>query len=115
MKNRTPELFFQDIRDCIEKIIRYSENLSFDELTKNDMIIDAIIRNFEIIGEAAKHIPDEFKRNYPELPLKEMVGMRNVLIHDYLGVDYQFIWQTIQDDLPQVKEIVSKILKENFR
>lgn len=78
------------------------------------MIIDAVVRNFEIIGEAAKHIPEEYKEKYSELPLKEMTGMRNVLIHDYLGIDYQFIWQTIKEDFPQLKEIITKIVRENF-
>lgn len=114
MKNRTPELFFNDILDSLTRVIKYSKGLSYDELIKNDMAIDAIIRNFEVIGEAAKYIPEEFKHKYPELPLKEMVGMRNVLIHDYLGIDYKFIWQTIQEDLPELKQVVTRIIKENF-
>ncbi|MEI8129463.1 MAG: DUF86 domain-containing protein [bacterium] len=114
MKNRTPQLFFQDIINCIDKITKYAENMSYEKLMSNDMVLDAITRNFEIIGEAAKHIPEEFKVQYPELPLREMVGMRNILIHDYLGIDYQFVWQTIHEDLPQVKKIITIIAKENF-
>lgn len=114
MKNRSPELFFNDILDSLTRVLKYSKGLSYDELIKNDMAIDAIIRNFEVIGEAAKYIPEEFKTKYPELPLKEMVGMRNVLIHDYLGIDYKFIWQTIKEDLPELKQIVDRIIKENF-
>lgn len=78
------------------------------------MAIDAIIRNFELIGEAAKYIPEEFKNIYPQLPMKEMIGMRNILIHNYLGVNYKFIWQTIQEDLPELKKIINKIIKESF-
>lgn len=114
MKNRTPELFFQDILDSTTRIIKYSKGLSYEELIKNEMAIDAIIRNFEIIGEAAKYIPQEFKEQYPNLPIKEMTGMRNILIHDYLGINHQYIWQTIQEDLPALKKIIEKILKENF-
>lgn len=114
MKNRSPELFFNDILDSLIRVLKYSKDLSYEELIKNDMVIDAIIRNFEVIGEAAKYIPEEFKSKYPELPLKEMVGMRNVLIHDYLGIDYKFIWQTIKEDLPELKQIVDRIIKENF-
>ncbi|MFA7658011.1 MAG: DUF86 domain-containing protein [Candidatus Gastranaerophilaceae bacterium] len=114
MKNRTPQLFFQDILDCIDKIAQYAQYMSYDEFIYNSMAVDAITRNFEVIGEASRHIPEEFKEKYPELPLKEMTGMRNVLIHDYLGVDYQFVWQTIKEDLPQVKEIITRIIKENF-
>lgn len=114
MKNRTPELFFNDILDSLTRVLKYSKGLSYDELIKNDMAIDAIIRNFEVIGEAAKYIPEEFKNKYPQLPLKEMIGMRNVLIPDYLGIDYKFIWQTIKEDLPELKQIVDRIIKENF-
>lgn len=114
MKNRSPELFFNDILDSLKRVTNYSKGLSYEELIKNDMAVDAIIRNFEVIGEAAKYIPEEFKSKYPELPLKEMVGMRNVLIHDYLGIDYKFIWQTIKEDLPELKQIIDTIIKENF-
>lgn len=114
MKNRTPQLFFQDILESIDKITDYTLKIDYDDFRYNNMIIDAVIRNFEIIGEAAKHISEEYKEKYPELPLREMTGMRNVLIHDYLGIDYQFIWQTIKDDLPQLKVIIVKIIKENF-
>lgn len=114
MKNRIPQLFFQDILESIDKIYEYTSKISYEDFRCNNMIIDAVIRNFEIIGEAAKHIPEEYKENYLELPLREMTGMRNVLIHDYLGIDYQFIWQTIKDDLPQLRAIIVKIIKETF-
>jgi len=114
MKNRSPQLFFQDILDSIKKIIKYTESVSYEDFVKNDVIIDAVIRNFEVIGEAAKYIPEKFKSKYSNLPLKEMVGMRNILIHDYLGIDYDFVWQTIKEDLPSAKEVIELIIKENF-
>ena len=114
MKNRSAELFLHDILDSVTRILKYSNGLNYDDLIKNEMAVDAIVRNFEIIGEAAKFIPEEFKNKYQELPLKEMVGMRNILIHDYLGINYKFIWQTIQEDLPELKKTITKIIKENF-
>ena len=109
MKNRSAELFLHDILDSVTRILKYSNGLNYDDLIKNEMAVDAIVRNFEIIGEAAKFIPEEFKNKYQELPLKEMVGMRNILIHDYLGINYKFIWQTIQEDLPELKKTITKI------
>lgn len=114
MKNRNPQLFFHDILESIEKIIKYTKPVSYEDFVLNDIIIDAVMRNFEIIGEAAKHIPDEFKEKYSQLPIKEMIGMRNILIHNYLGVDYEFVWQTIQEDLPVAKKIIKEIIEENF-
>lgn len=114
MKNRSVELFFHDILDSLTRILKYSKGLSYEDLMKNEMATDAIIRNFEVIGEAAKFITADFKDKYPELPLKEMIGMRNILIHDYLGINYKFIWQTIKEDLPELKKIIARIIKENF-
>lgn len=114
MKNRTQELFFKDIMDSLSRILKYSSNMSYDDFLKNEMAIDAIIRNFEIIGEAAKHINPEYKDFFPELPLKEMIGMRNILIHDYLGINYKFLWETIQKDLPMLEKTIKKLIKEHF-
>ena len=75
------------------------------------MVVDAVVRNFEIIGEAAKNIPDQIKEKYPEIPWKKMYGLRNLISHEYFGVDYEMIWQIITEDLPQNMKDMSKILK----
>jgi uncharacterized protein with HEPN domain len=112
MKNRNVKFFFQDILESILKIRTYAGDLNYEDFISNSMVIDAITRNFEVIGEAARHIDTSFKDKYPELPLKEMIGMRNVLIHDYLGIDYMFLWQTTKEDLPALEKLISKILNE---
>lgn len=73
-------LFLEDILDALEKIENYTKNLSFTEFADNDMAVDAVIRNFEVIGEATKNIPEEIKEKYPEVEWKEATGFRNVLI-----------------------------------
>ncbi len=86
-KQKREHLFFiKDILDSIRKIEKYTKGLSFEELKKNEMVLDAVIRNFEIIGEAAKNIPKDIKEKYPYVEWKEAAGFRDVLIHDYFGI-----------------------------
>ena len=101
--------YVEHILDCIRKIKEFSESLSFKEFSSNELVQDAIIRNIEIIGEASKKISSNTKQIYYEIPWKEIAGMRDKLIHDYLGVDVEVVWRTIKEDIPsleiQIKEI----------
>jgi len=101
--------YVEHILDCIRKIKEFSEGLSFKEFSSNELVQDAIIRNIEIIGEASKKISSDTKQIYFEVPWKEIAGMRDKLIHDYLGVDVEVVWRTIKEDIPsleiQIKEI----------
>lgn len=97
--------------NSIEKIQKYTNQLSFEEFSNNDMIIDAVIRNFEIIGEAVKKIPDEIKKQYPDIEWKESAGFRDILIHDYFGIDLELVWETIQNNIPNFKKKIEDILK----
>lgn len=75
------------------------------------MLVDAVVRNFEIIGEATRNIPDEIINKYPEIPWKKMYGLRNLISHEYFGIDYEMIWKIIGDDLPQNLKDLQRILK----
>lgn len=107
---REPRLYLQDILDSIKKIQQYMGNLTFDEFVSNDMVIDAVVRNFEIMGEAAAHIPDSIRSAYPNIPWKEMRGLRNVVVHEYFGVDLKIIWKTAQESLPELSEMIKEVL-----
>jgi len=95
-------LYFDDIRESTIKIIRYTDNLTYDEFINNEQVVDAVLRNLEIIGEAAAHVSDEIQEQYPGIPWNAMRGIRNILIHEYWGVDLDIIWKTIQEDLPSL-------------
>jgi uncharacterized protein with HEPN domain len=109
-KNRDYVFFLQDILDSIDKIERFTGDLTFDEFKEDEMAIDAVIRNFEVIGEAVGNIPDELKQKYPEVEWKEAVGFRNVMIHEYFGVDTETVWETIESNLPTFKKKISKVI-----
>ncbi len=97
-------LFLEDIIDSINKIEKYTKGITIEKFKTDDKTADAVIRNFEIIGEAAKNMPDQIRIKYPELPWKEMSGLRNILIHEYFGVDLSVVHKTIKEFLPDLKK-----------
>jgi len=106
MKN--VNIFIEDIIAAITAIEKFVANMSFEEFLADDKTSSAVIRKFEIIGEAVKNIPDNIREQHPSIPWKEMAGMRDKLIHFYFGVDYNLVWQTIKNRLPTLKQELSK-------
>lgn len=94
MSPRSWILRIEDILEAIAKIEQYTEGITFETFTTDDRTIDAVIRNLEIIGEAARHLPNEVADRYPQVPWNDMRGMRNILIHEYFGVSLPIIWHT---------------------
>ncbi len=86
MKRRTYRLYIEDILASMNKIEKCISGLTYDAFEKNEMVVDAVIRNLEIIGEAAKNIPEEIREKHSEIPWKRMMGLRNIMIHDYFGL-----------------------------
>ncbi|MDD2299209.1 MAG: DUF86 domain-containing protein [Bacteroides sp.] len=106
---RDYHLYIDDIRESARKILRYTENLTYDEFVNNEQVVDAVVRNFEIIGEAAARVSKEIQQQYSCVPWKAMRGIRNILIHEYWGVDTDIIWKTIQESLPQLIKVLEEI------
>ncbi|MEM7548167.1 MAG: DUF86 domain-containing protein [Bacteroidota bacterium] len=107
--SRSLELLVEDILDCIKKIEKYTEGLSFKNFLKDDKTIDAVVRNFEIIGEASSRIPEEVKKDYPNINWIRIKGFRNVIIHEYFGVDYEILWNIKQEYIPTLKNSIQEI------
>jgi len=101
MSKRPVDLLLNDIRSAIERINEYTENLTLDDFSKDQKTIDAVVRNLEIIGEAANRLPEDFKASRPNIEWRKVVGLRHRIVHEYFGIDLQIIWQILHKDLPE--------------
>lgn len=99
-----------DVLDSIEKIQNYVEEMEFEDFQKDEKTIDAVIRNFIVIGEAARHVPSYISEKYPNIPWRLMGDMRNFAVHEYWGVELRTIWKTIQEDLPPLIPGLNQII-----
>ena len=106
MSKRDPLVLLEDIMLAIQKIRRYTSQLDHDAFLKDELVIDGVARNLEIIGEAARQLPEEFKRLHTEIPWIQIAGLRNRIVHDYFGLDLEIIWQIIEHDLPELEQQV---------
>lgn len=104
--------YLQDILDSINDTEEFVREMTFDDFLKDKKTINAVIRSIEVIGEAAKNIPDALREKYINVPWKKMAGMRDKLIHEYFGIDLEIVWQVIKNDLPPVKPLIIKVMEE---
>lgn len=102
MSKRQPHYLIEDIIESGNKILAYTKDLTFYEFINDDKTIDAVIRNFEIIGEAANKIPEDFKKAHSEIDWRRIRGFRNRIVHEYFGIDYSIVWDTKNLFLPQL-------------
>ena len=109
-KERDVRLYLDDILEAIDKIERYTEGLNFEQFRKDDKTGDAVIRNFSVIGEAVKNIPPGVRKKYPDIPWKIIAGMRDKLVHEYFGIRYDVVWETIELRLPSLRVAIKQIL-----
>lgn len=112
MPEKISTFYFEDILESIDKIRRYLGNTSFDDFLENGMLIDAVVRNLEIIGEAAAHITPEIRAKYPEIEWRKVVGLRNILIHNYSGIDLEIVWDIIRNRLDPLEAEVMQVLNK---
>ncbi len=112
---RSQLLYLSDIAEATDNIVTYVGSRSFDEFKRDKMRIDAVVRNFEIIGEAVKNLDDRLKQGFPRTDWKAIAGFRDTLIHGYFGIDLEILWDIIQHKVPVLKEeIQAMIAREKF-
>lgn len=109
---RDERVYLNDILDSAKKIEEYVEGLAYDEFELDEKTIDAVIRKFEIIGEASRNISKTIREKYPLVPWGDMIAMRNILAHEYYRVGLEVVWDTIKDDLPKIKYYLEIILHD---
>jgi uncharacterized protein with HEPN domain len=109
---RDARVHVAEIRESIAKIEEYTVSIDSDCFLRNSQIQDAVLRRLEIIGEAVKHIPKEIRRQHPEVPWKEIAGLRDVLIHEYFGVKPERIWKVVSQDIPELKRFMQLVAEE---
>jgi len=112
MPRRKWKLRIRHILDAIDKIRVYTAGMSLETFSANTLVVDAVLRNFTIIGEAARRVPTHVITAYSQIPWRLMQDMRNVVVHDYPNVSLQVVWETIQNDLPLLLEPLKSLLEE---
>ena len=111
---RDYELYLYDILEAEKRIEKYTKGFTLAKLNKNPLVLDGVVRNLEIIGEAVKNIPPQVKEKHPEIEWRKIAGLRDILAHEYFGVDVEVIWDIVENKLPDLKVQVKHILKMNY-
>ena len=107
------KLYLNDILESAGKIENYSKNISYEDFIKNPLLVDGVIRNLQIIGEAAKKVPAGIKRKYSNVEWKKIAGLRDVLIHEYFRINLKIVWDIVCNKIPELKSAIKQIVKEN--
>lgn len=115
MSKRPINLLLNDIYNAIDRIEQYIKNTSFDTFSDDQKTVDAVVRNLEIIVEAANRLPDEFKEKHSKIEWYKVVGLRHRIVHEYFGIDLEIIWQILHKDLPELKQKIVEIMEEETR
>jgi uncharacterized protein with HEPN domain len=111
-KKRDWKLFIMEILESINKIEKYIEGLNYEQFVRDEKTKDAVVRNLEIIGEAANQLPKEIQQKFSNVPWAQIIAMRNRMIHGYFAIDYRIVWNIVKLDIPSLKKELELILQK---
>ncbi len=104
--------YLSDIIDAIRKIEKYTTDLCFNDFIEDELVQDGVVRNLEVIGEAVKKIPEDVRRDKPQIDWRKVAGLRDILIHEYFAVDFEIIWDVVKNKIPELRKIAINLLEE---
>ncbi len=104
--------FLSDIKEAAGKILEYTEGMTYEDFRTDGRTQDAVIRNFEVIGEATKNLPDDLRARYPAIEWRQVAGFRDIIAHGYFRIDYEILWGIVTEKVPGLKQEIGRILKE---
>jgi uncharacterized protein with HEPN domain len=108
---RDDQVYLRHIRDAIDSILEYTAG-GQEQFSRNKMMQDAVVRNLEIIGEAVKNLSSGLRTRHPTVPWQQIAGLRDVLIHQYFGVNLELVWQVVEQRLPELRRLVVRLIEE---
>jgi len=108
--SRDYKVYLEDILEAIRKICEFTRGLSADALSKDAKTLDAVIRNLEVIGEAVKRLPEQIRNQQPDIEWKKIAGLRDILIHEYFGINVEVVWDVVQHKLSGLEDAAKKLL-----
>ncbi len=110
--NRTNSHFLSDMKTSIDRIEEYTREMELEDLRDDQKTMDAVIRNLEIIGEAARNLDSDIRKDHPAIPWRKIIGLRNIISHAYFGIDWENIWKIIREDIPEFRDELESIQVE---
>jgi len=110
MSKREIQLLLEDILEAAKKILSYTKGMRYEDFLSDNKTSDAVVRNFEIIGEAANRVPEDFKSDHPEIEWRRMTGLRNRIIHEYFGINYVTVWKIKEENIAELADFVQQAI-----
>ncbi len=115
MSERRDQDYLSDIQEAIQRIVAYTAGMTFEQFLKDSKTQDAVVRNLEVIGEATKGLSDHLRKTHPQVPWKDLAGVRDKMIHHYFGINFEIVWMIAKEELPGLLPHIEDLLTKETR